>query len=83
MAAPRNSHIDLTKGVRYRRLNGLAKAIRIIGSSSLNGRVKVNGLNGLIGDSYASGLNGVTGLTGLTGNVGSDWRSVTFSQMKS
>ena len=68
MAAPSNSHIDLTKGVRYRRSNGLAKAIRIIGSSNLNGLVKINGLIGLIGDSYASGLNGLTSLTDLTGD---------------
>ena len=67
MTVPSNSHIDLTKGVRYRRSSGLAKAIGIIGSSNLIGLVKVNGLNGLIGDSYASGLYGLTGLTGLTG----------------
>ena len=67
---PSNSHIDLTKGVRYLRLNGLAKAIRIIGSSNLNGLVKVNGLNGLIGDLYASGLNRLNRLTGLTGLTG-------------
>ena len=66
MAAPSNSHIDLTKGVRYRRSSGLAKAIRIIRSSNPNSLVKVNGLNGLIGDSYASGLNGLMGLSGLT-----------------
>ena len=58
MAVPSNSHINLTKGFRYRRSSGLAKAIGIIGLNSLNGLVKVNGLNGLIDDSYASGLNG-------------------------
>ena len=68
MTAPSNGHIDLIKGFRYRRSNSLAKAIRIIGSSSLNGLVRVNGLNGRVGDSYASGLNGLTGLTGLTGD---------------
>ena len=49
MAVPSISHIDLTKGARYRRLGGLAKAIGINGSNNLNGLVKVDGLNGLMG----------------------------------
>ena len=58
MAVPSNSHIDLIKGVRYRRLSSLAKAIGINGSDNLNGLVKVDGLNGLMG------LSGLMGLIG-------------------
>ena len=53
MAVLSNSHIDLIKGVRYRRSSGLVKAIGVNGSNDLYGLVKVDrliGLMGLIGD---------------------------------
>ena len=60
MAAPSNNHTDLTKGVRYRRSSGLAKAIRIIGSSN------VISMTWLTCDSYLTWLTGYPWLTRLT-----------------
>ena len=60
MAAPSNNHTDSTKGFRYRRSSGLAKAIRVIGSSN------AIGMTWLTCDSYLTWLTGYPWLMRLT-----------------
>lgn len=53
MVVPSNSHVDLIKEVRYRRLNDLVEV------NGLNGLIGLNGLNGLAKVNGSNGSNGL------------------------